>query len=47
MPLSTKPKARTAEDDGLPCHSAGAWADYKYRWVSLYDKLFSTGMKYK
>ena len=36
-----------AEDDGLPCSEVGAWAQDKYTLVGLYDRLFSTGMKYK
>lgn len=35
----------TVTDDGLPIPEVGAWAEAKYRLVSLYDKLFSTGMK--
>ncbi len=37
----------TGEDDGLPIAEVGSWAEDKYRLVSLYDKLFSTGMKRK
>jgi len=36
-----------AEDDGLPCSEVGAWAADKYALVSLYDRVFSTGMKNK
>lgn len=39
--------AAVVEDDGLPCLEVGAWAEDKYALVSLYDKLFSTGMKNK
>ncbi|MGB8031173.1 MAG: three-Cys-motif partner protein TcmP [Terracidiphilus sp.] len=35
------------EDDGLVCGEVGKWADTKYRLISLYDQLFSTGMKNK
>ncbi|MGA2084581.1 MAG: three-Cys-motif partner protein TcmP [Terracidiphilus sp.] len=35
------------EDDGLACAEVGSWAEEKYRLVSLYDKLFATGMKKK
>ena len=34
-------------DDGLICPEVGSWAEEKYRLLSLYDELFSTGMKYK
>jgi three-Cys-motif partner protein len=34
-------------DDGLACPSVGAWAEEKHRLVSLYAKLFSSGMKNK
>jgi hypothetical protein len=35
------------EDDGLICPEVGSWAEEKYRLLSLYDELFSTGMKDK
>jgi three-Cys-motif partner protein len=35
------------DDDGLICPEIGRWAETKYRLVSLYDNLFSTGMKDK
>ena len=35
------------EDDGLDCPEVGRWAEDKYRLLSLYDRLFSTGMKNK
>jgi three-Cys-motif partner protein len=35
------------EDDGLVCGDVGRWAETKYRLISLYDQLFSTGMKNK
>jgi three-Cys-motif partner protein len=35
------------ELDGLPCPEVGSWAETKYRLLSLYDELFSSGMKYK
>lgn len=35
------------EDDGLVCPDVGSWAEEKYRLLSLYDLLFSTGMKDK
>lgn len=34
-------------DDGLVCPEVGGWAETKYRLISLYDSLFSTGMKDK
>ncbi len=35
-------------DDGIrPCPSVGPWAETKYRFISLYAELFSTGMKAK
>jgi three-Cys-motif partner protein len=37
----------TEVDDGLPCPAVGNWAEVKYRLVSLYAALFSTGMKGK
>jgi len=33
------------QDDGLFTPEVGMWAETKYRLVSLYDHLFSTGMK--
>jgi three-Cys-motif partner protein len=36
-----------ADEDGLVCPEVGRWAETKYRLVSLYDELFSTGMKNK
>ncbi|HKV92760.1 MAG TPA: three-Cys-motif partner protein TcmP [Candidatus Angelobacter sp.] len=36
-----------ADDDGLVCPEVRRWAETKYRLVSLYDELFSTGMKNK
>ena len=38
---------KTAEDDGLICNDVREWADTKYRLVSLYDEVFSVGMKNK
>ena len=35
------------DDDGLTTPEVGAWAETKYRLLSLYDELFSTGMKNK
>lgn len=35
------------EDDGLFCPEVGEWAEDKHAVVSLYAKLFSTGMKDK
>jgi three-Cys-motif partner protein len=35
------------EDDGLPCPEVGAWTEEKHRLISLYAKLFSSGMKNK
>jgi len=37
----------TAFDDGLICPEVGAWAETKHNLVSLYAKLFSSGMKDK
>jgi len=34
-------------DDGLSCPEVGSWAEEKHRLVSLYAKLFSSGMKDK
>ena len=34
-------------DDGLVCPEVGSWAEAKHRLVSLYAKLFATGMKGK
>jgi len=34
-------------NDGLACPEVGGWAITKYKLISLYDKLFSTGMKDK
>lgn len=36
-----------AENDGLPMAGVGPWAEDKYRLLALYDRLFSTGMKFK
>jgi len=36
-----------ADEDGLVCPEVGRWAETKYRLVSLYGELFSTGMKNK
>lgn len=36
-----------ADFDGLPYGDLGRWAETKYRLISLYDRLFSTGMKNK
>jgi hypothetical protein len=36
-----------ADDDELVCPEVGRWAETKYRLISLYDELFSTGMKNK
>lgn len=35
------------DDDGLLTPEAGPWAEQKYRLVAIFNKLFSTGMKYK
>lgn len=40
-------RALHADDDGLICPDVGGWAETKYRLLALYDRLFSTGMKYK
>jgi three-Cys-motif partner protein len=34
-------------DDGLPCPEVGGWTERKHSFVSLYAKLFSSGMKVK
>jgi three-Cys-motif partner protein len=34
-------------DDGLPCPEVGVWTETKHTFVSLYAKLFSSGMKAK
>jgi three-Cys-motif partner protein len=34
-------------DDGLFMPEVGGWAETKYRLLSLYDTLFSSGMRYK
>jgi three-Cys-motif partner protein len=34
-------------DDGLFIPEVGGWAETKYRLLSLYDTLFSSGMRYK
>lgn len=34
-------------DDGLVCGEIRWWAEEKYRLISLYDRLFATGMKNK
>jgi three-Cys-motif partner protein len=34
-------------DDGFIVPEVGGWAETKYRLLSLYDALFSTGMKHK
>lgn len=43
---STTDHLRT-KDDGLVCPDVGWWAEDKYRLISLYDELFSSGMKNK
>ena len=35
------------EDDGLPRGEVNRWAEDKYRLLSLYSELFSSGMKNK
>lgn len=35
------------DDDGLTTPEVGGWAETKYRLLTLYDELFSTGMKNK
>ena len=34
-------------DDGLLLPEVGGWSEDKYRAVAIYNKLFTTGMKYK
>ncbi len=40
-------EVQLGEWDGLACPEVGSWAETKYRLVSLYASLFSTGMKNK
>jgi len=40
-------KTIIVEDDGLLCPEVGRWAEDKYRLMSMYASLFSTGMKKK
>jgi len=42
-----KGESSTVTNDGLPCPEVGSWAEIKYRLVSLYATLFSSGMKAK
>lgn len=42
-----KDESSTVANDGLPCPEVGSWAELKYRLVSLYATLFSSGMKAK
>jgi three-Cys-motif partner protein len=46
-PMTGGQEQLRAEDDGLPSRGVGRWAETKYRLISLYDRLFSTGMKNK
>jgi three-Cys-motif partner protein len=39
--------ALQVSDDGLPCPEVGGWTETKHTFVSLYAKLFSSGMKSK
>ena len=34
-------------DDGLFCQDVGSWTEEKHHLVSLYARLFATGMKEK
>lgn len=45
--MPAQPPTEYVEDDGLHTPEVGPWAEEKYRIVSLYDSLFSTGMKNK
>ncbi|MGA7523280.1 MAG: three-Cys-motif partner protein TcmP [Acidobacteriaceae bacterium] len=45
--MTWQPEQIRTEDDGLTCPNVGRWAEDKYRLLSLYDRLFSTGMKNK
>jgi hypothetical protein len=45
--MATAPEDLRVDDDGLLCPDVRRWAETKYRLVSLYDELFSKGMKFK
>ena len=45
--MTTTPENVSVDDDGLVCPVVGRWAEEKYRFLSLYDEMFATGMKYK
>jgi three-Cys-motif partner protein len=45
--MPPQPPTEYIEDDGLHTPEVGPWAEEKYRIISLYDSLFSTGMKKK
>jgi len=45
--MPPQPPIEYIEDDGLHTPPVGPWAEEKYTVVSLYDSLFSTGMKNK
>ncbi len=45
--MSKEDKLPTPEPDGLVAPEVGRWSETKYRLVSLYDTLFSSGMKNK
>jgi hypothetical protein len=43
--METHSTLLSLQDDGLFTPEVGSWAETKYQLVSLYDHLFSTGMK--
>lgn len=43
--MQTLPQTEYLADDGLEIPLVGPWAEEKYRIVSFYNRLFSTGMK--
>ena len=45
--MASENQETVAYDDGLICLDTGIWADTKHSLVSLYAKLFSTGMRAK
>jgi len=45
--MSEAQESLYVEDDGLICPEVGQWSEEKYRLISLYDELFSSGMKNK
>ncbi|MEK9137529.1 MAG: three-Cys-motif partner protein TcmP [Bacteroidota bacterium] len=41
----SEPQAEYLPEDGLVTPPVGAWAEYKYRFIGFYNRIFSTGMK--